>query len=164
MILCCCCCCCCYNLATLSLNKKKQQQQRKLTHLSYESSTKERYIAFQWFTIHLYVHTCLTCICFSQLRYYNQLLMDLNQIFPTVWVNILQDLHGQSSHFQVLMRFLKRAREAAKRISVDTCCQSWLVRYGIESSTYFSERGFSVWKMWKLWSLYTFFLTWKYHS
>ena len=62
-----------------------------------------------------------------------------NQIYPTFRINNLQDLHGQSSHSQVLMRFLKRVREATSRISVGTCFQSWLARYGIASSPYFSE-------------------------
>ena len=47
------------------------------------------------------------------------------------------------------MRFLKRVKEAASRISIGTCCQSWLARYGIARygiarygiamSPYFSE-------------------------
>ena len=45
------------------------------------------------------------------------------------------------------MQFLKRASEAASRISIGTCCQSWLARYGITSSPYFNEQEFSVWKM-----------------
>ena len=72
----------------------------------------------------------------------------------------MQDLHRQSSYFQVLMRFLKRARrEAASGISIGTCCQSWLAQYGIASSPYFSELGFSVWKMCKFQRLYIFSLT-----
>ena len=62
----------------------------------------------------------------------SQLLMGPNQIHPIFWINILQDLQGQ---------------EAASRISVGTCCQSWL-------------RG-------RCGSLgdYTYFLlTWKYYS
>ena len=51
------------------------------------------------------------------------------------------------SHFQALMRFLKRAREAASQIPIVTCCQSWLARYGTASIPYFNEQGFSVWKM-----------------
>ena len=80
--------------------------------------------------------------------------MGLNQIYLTFWINILQDLYGQSSHFQVLMRFLKKVREAHSRISVGTCCQSWLARHRIASSPYFSEWGFSVWKIWKFRRLY----------
>ena len=38
-------------------------------------------------------------------------------------------------------------REPASRISIGTCCQIWLAHYGIGSSPYFSEQGFSVWKM-----------------
>ena len=63
------------------------------------------------------------------------------QIYLTFGINILQDLHGQSSHFQVLMRYLKRAR------SISTCHLSWLARYGIASSPYFNEQGFYFWKM-----------------
>ena len=64
--------------------------------------------------------------------------MDPNQIYPTFWINILQDLQGQSSHFQVLMRCLKRARESASRVSMGTCCQSWLaLSHGVASSLYF---------------------------
>ena len=61
---------------------------------------------------------------------------------PDILINILQGFNGQSSHFQVLIGFLKRAREAASRISIGTCCQSWLAQYGIASSPHFSERGF----------------------
>ena len=70
----------------------------------------------------------------------------------------------QSSNFQVLMRFSKRAREPASRISIDTCCQSWLAWYEIASSLYFYERSFSLWKMWKFCRFYIFSLNWKYHS
>ena len=63
------------------------------------------------------------------------------------FLNTLQDLHGQSSHFQVLMRLLKRAREATSQILISTCCQSWLAQYEIASSPYLNEQGFSVWKM-----------------
>ena len=41
---------------------------------------------------------------------------------------------------------LKRAREAASRVSIVTSCQSWLARYGIASSPYFTERGFFICK------------------
>ena len=95
------------------------------------------------------------------LRYYDQLQMGTYQTYPTFWINILQDLHGQSSNFQVLMRFLKGAREAASRISVGTWCQSWLARYGKASSPYFNEREFSVWKMWMFRGLYMFSLSFK---
>ena len=37
------------------------------------------------------------------------------------------------------MRFLKRAREAASRMLIGICCQSWLARYGIASTPYFSR-------------------------
>ena len=84
--------------------------------------------------------------------------MSPNLIYPAFWINILQDLHGQSSYFQALMLFLKRAREAASRIPIGTCCQSWLARYGITSSPYFIERGFSVWKMRKFRRSRIFFL------
>ena len=53
----------------------------------------------------------------------------------------MKDLHGQSSHFEDLILFLKRAREATSWVSTDTCCQSWLARYGIASTPYFIERG-----------------------
>ena len=43
----------------------------------------------------------------------HQLLMGRNQIKPTFRINIFQDLHGQSSHLQVLMQILKRAREVS---------------------------------------------------
>ena len=62
---------------------------------------------------------------------------------PDIW-NILQDLHGHSSHYQVFMRFLKRAREAASRISTSTCCQNWVAQFGIASSPYFNKREFPV--------------------
>ena len=65
-------------------------------------------------------------------------------IFLTFWINILQDLQGQHLHFQVLMQFFKRAREAPSRISLGTCCQSWLARYGIASSPNFNK--FSIWR------------------
>ena len=71
----------------------------------------------------------------------------------------MQDLHGQSSHFQVLMQFLKRAKEATSPFSMGNSCQSWLAQYGIASSPYFSEIGFSVWKMWKFRRWYIFSLT-----
>ena len=90
-----------------------------------------------------------------------QLLMGSNQLYPIFWINILRDLHGQSSHFQVLMWFLKRARETASWISIGTCCQSGLARYGIASNPYFNERGFSAWKMWKFRRLYIFSLNLK---
>ena len=80
---------------------------------------------------------------------------------PDILINILQDFNGQSSHFQVLIGFLKRAREAASRISIGTCCQSWLAQYGIVSSTHFNERRLSVWKMWKFQRLYIFSLNLK---
>ena len=137
--------------------QQQQQQQQKTTQFKYENSTKESKLHFSDL---LYIYF-LSYICQSQLRYYDQLLMGPHQIYPTFSINILQDLHGQSSHFQVLMRFLKRAREAASRISIGTCCQSWLARYGIASSPYFSERGFSVWKMWKFRRLYVFSLNLK---
>ena len=133
----------------------KQQQKNKIKQFRYESSTKERSIACQWFAIHLFMHVCLTYVCFGYLRYYDQLLTSPNQIYPTFWINILQDLHGKSSHFQVLMPFLKRAREAASPISVGTCCQSWLARYEIASGPYLKKR-FSVWKMWKFRRLHIF--------
>ena len=107
-------------------------------------------------TFILYFILYASYICYSSLRYYDQLLMGPNQIYLTVWINILQDLHGQSSDFQVLMRFLKRDGEAISRISIGTCFQSWLARYGIAQSPYFSERGFSVWKKWKFRRLYVF--------
>ena len=72
------------------------------------------------------------------------------QVSPKFWINIRRDLHGQSSHFQVLMSFSKRARETASRIPVGTCCKS----YGVASGTYFNKRGFSVWKMGKFWRLH----------
>ena len=40
------------------------------------------------------------------------------------------------------MRFLKRAREAASRISIGTCCQNWLAQHGIALNPYFNERRF----------------------
>ena len=80
---------------------------------------------------------------------------------PDILINILQGFNGQSSHFQVLIGFLKRAREAASRISIGTCCQSWVAQYGIVSSTYFNERRLSVWKMWKFQRLYIFSLNLK---
>ena len=97
------------------------------------------------------------CIYTSYISYnYDKLLMGRNQIYPTFWIYIWQDLHGQSSHFHVLMRFLKRAREAASRISIGTCCQNWLAQHGIALNPYFNERRFSVWKMWKFRRLHIF--------
>ena len=87
--------------------------------------------------------------------------MGLNQIYPAFWINILQDLYGQAPHFHVLMQFLQSIREAVSRIIVGTCYESWLAQYGIASSLYFSERGFSVWKIWKFWRLYMFSLNLK---
>ena len=60
------------------------------------------------------------------MRYYDQLLMSPYQVNPLFSINILNNLHGQSSYFQVLVGFLKRATEAASWISVATYCQSWL--------------------------------------
>ena len=97
--------------------QQQQQQQQKTTQFKYENSTKESKLHFSDL---LYIYF-LSYICQSQLRYYDQLLMGPHQIYLTFSINILQDLHGQSSHFQVLMRFLKRAREAASRISIGTC-------------------------------------------
>ena len=87
------------------------------------------------------------------MRYYHQLLMSPNEIYPTFWINILQDLHD---NLYISFNFLKGAREAASHISIDTWCQSWLSEYGIASSPHFNEREFSVWKMWKFWKLYIF--------
>ena len=75
------------------------------------------------------MHICLI----HMLQLIQRLRSDTNGLqlrIPDI-LNILQDLHGQSSQFQVLMRFLKRAREAASWISIGTCCQSWLARYGM---------------------------------
>ena len=83
------------------------------------------------------------------------------QIYPIFWIKIWQDLHGQFSHLQASMRFLKRAKKAASRISIVTSYQSWLAQYGIASSPYFNEQGFSVWKMWKSGRLYIFSLNLK---
>ena len=47
---------------------------------------------------------------------------------PDILNKYFTDLHGQSSHFQALMLFLKRTREGASRISIGTCCQSWIER------------------------------------
>ena len=90
--------------------------------------------------------------------------MGPNQVYATFRINILQDLHGQYSHFQVLMRFLKRARKAASRTSTGTCRQSWLARYGIASSSYFDEGGFLSGECESCGDCTYFLLTWKYHS
>ena len=137
--------------------QQQPQQQQKTTQFKYENSTKASKLHFSDLQ-YIYISIYASYISYSQLRYYDQLLMGPNQIYPTFWINILQDLHRESSHFQVLMRFLKRVRESASRISIGTCFQSWLERYGIASSPYFSERGFSVWKMWKFRRLYVFSL------
>ena len=114
--------------------------------------------------IYIYIYAS-HIICFSWLRYYHQLLMSPNQIYSTFWINTLQDLYGKSLYFRQLMQFLKWDREAASGKSINTCWQSWLARYGIASSPYFSERGFAVWKMWKFRRLYGYFLLiWKYLS
>ena len=60
-----------------------------------------------------FIYACMPHIYMFQLI--EILLLGPNQIFATFWRNILQDPRGQSSHFQVLMRFLKRVREAASR-------------------------------------------------
>ena len=88
----------------------------------------------------------------------HELLMSPNQIYPIFWINILQDLHGQSSHFQVLIRFLKRASWG---ILVGTCCQSWLARCGTALSPHFNEGFFYVWKIWNIRRLYIFSLNLK---
>ena len=49
---------------------------------------------------------------------HHHLLTGPSQICLSFLINILQDLHGQPSHFQVLMQFLKRVREAASRILI----------------------------------------------
>ena len=63
----------------------------------------------------------------------NEPQLDIPDILNKYFINILQYLHGQSSHFQVLRCFLKRAREAASRISIGTFSQSWLARCAIAS-------------------------------
>ena len=140
MIFCCCCCYHCYNLLRWSLNNNKNKKNNSSGMRVASKRDKLHFSDLQY----IYMYICLAYICYSQLRYYDQLQMGPNQIYPTFWINILQDLQWQSSHFQVLMQFLKRAGEAASRISIGTCCQSWLAQYGIASNPYFNERGFSV--------------------
>ena len=163
------CCCCCYYLLRRSSSNNNHSNDKKQHSSSMRIAPKQVNcisVIYNTFTyalclIHMLQLIDITISYYWCYRYYDQLLMGPNQIYPTFWINILQDLHGQSSHFQVLMRFLKRAKEAASQISIGTCCQSWLARYGIASSPYFSERGFSVWKMWKFRRLYVFSLNLK---
>ena len=135
------------------LKQQQPQQQQKTTEFMYENSTRvERVdcIDSKASRLHFSDSQCIYSICLIHMLQLIEILWSVtngiitNQICPTFWINILQDLHGQSSHFQVLTRFLKRVREAASPISIGTCCQSWLARYGIASRPYYSNSVVSV--------------------
>lgn len=47
------------------------------------------------------------------------------QTYLTILVDSMQDLEGQSTHFECLIRSLrKKTKEKASRMSIDTSCQS----------------------------------------
>ena len=123
-------CCCCYKLLIWSLKKNNNNKKWQSSGMRVAPKRDKLHSNdLKYIYICIYVSHTYASVYWD--NWDDQLLMALNQIYPTFWINILQDLHGQSSHFQVLMRFLKRARESALQISIGTCCQNWLVRYGI---------------------------------
>ena len=62
--------------------QQQPQQQQKTTQFKYENSTKASKLHFSDLQ-YIYISIYASYISYSQLRYYDQLLMGPNQIYPT---------------------------------------------------------------------------------
>ena len=78
-------------------------------------------------------HSYYVMLCYIFFMYYIFLVMLYVLYFIWRPIHIPNILNKYFAGSVILMRFLKRAREADSRISIGTCCQSWLARYSFES-------------------------------